>query len=529
MRSFHFPGRSPVYARRAMCATSHPLASLTAIETLKAGGNAVDAAIATAAVLAVVECPMTGIGGDCFAMLARPGEKPIALNSAGRAPKAATADWYAKADIERIETTSVHAVTVPGAVDGWCRLLEDHGSMPLARLLAPAIDLAKDGFVVAPRVAADWANGMRKLSSAGARKNLLKDGRAPQVGDVMRFPALAATLEKIAAKGRGGFYKGDVARDMVGELEALGGLHTLDDFAAQAGSAGYVEPISVAYRGMDLVELPPSNQGIVALIMLKILARLGKGKAGPVSVERYHVLLEVARLAYAMRDTFVADPDMADVPVAHMLDEKVVEGLAARIDRKRRSPKLGPIPRPGGSDTVCFSIVDEAGMAVSFINSLYGDFGTGIVTAKTGVNFHNRGEGFVLDPKHPNCIAPGKRPMHTLVPAMVFKDGQPYMAFGVMGAHFQPMGHVYVMSNMFDYGMDPQAAIDTPRVFFDGSGVLVEESVPADVVAGLEELGHRIATRTMPWGGAQIVLMDKDNDVLIGASDGRKDGLALGY
>ena len=280
---------------------------------------------------------------------------------------------------------------------------------------------------------------------------------------------------------------------------------------------------------MDLVELPPSNQGIVALIMLKILARLGKGKAGAVSVERYHVLLEVARLAYAMRDAFVADPDKADVPVAHMLDEKVIEGLAARIDRKRRSPKLGPVPRPAGSDTVCFSIVDEKGMAVSFINSLYGDFGTGIVTAKTGVNFHNRGEGFVLDPKHPNCIAPGKRPMHTLVPAMVLKDGQPYMAFGVMGAHFQPMGHVYVMSNMFDYGMDPQAAIDTPRVFFDGGGVLVEEAVPADVVAGLEELGHKVATRTMPWGGAQIVLMDRDNDVLIGASDGRKDGLALGY
>jgi gamma-glutamyltranspeptidase/glutathione hydrolase len=230
-----------------------------------------------------------------------------------------------------------------------------------------------------------------------------------------------------------------------------------------------------------------------------------------------------------MRDTFVADPDMADVPVAHMLDDAVIDGLAARIDRNKRRPELGPIPRPAGSDTVCFSIIDENGMAISFINSLYGDFGTGIVTAKTGVNFHNRGEGFVLDPKHPNCIAPRKRPMHTLVPAMVLKGGLPYMAFGVMGAHFQPMGHVYMMSNMFDYGMDPQEAIDTPRVFFEGDAILAEESVPASVVAGLEALGHRVQRRAMPWGGGQIVVMDRDNDILVGASDGRKDGLALGY
>jgi gamma-glutamyltranspeptidase/glutathione hydrolase len=316
---------------------------------------------------------------------------------------------------------------------------------------------------------------------------------------------------------------------MLAELQALGGLHTLDDFAAQAGSAGYVDPISVGYQGFELVELPPSNQGIVALIMLKMLARLGKSSAGPVSVERYHVLMEVARLAFAMRDTFVADPDMADVPVAHMLDDAVIDGLAARIDRNKRRPELGPIPRPAGSDTVCFSIIDENGMAISFINSLYGDFGTGIVSAKTGVNFHNRGEGFVLDPKHPNCIAPRKRPMHTLVPAMVLKGGLPYMAFGVMGAHFQPMGHVYMMSNMFDYGMDPQEAIDTPRVFFEGDAILAEESVPASVVAGLEALGHRVQRRAMPWGGGQIVVMDRDNDILVGASDGRKDGLALGY
>jgi gamma-glutamyltranspeptidase / glutathione hydrolase len=314
---------------------------------------------------------------------------------------------------------------------------------------------------------------------------------------------------------------------MVAELTAMGGLHTLDDFAAQ--SSTYVEPISVHYRGVELTELPPSNHGIVALIMLKMLERLGKPPADPVSAERYHLLIEAARLAFAMRDTFVADPEMADVPVEHMLDDRVIDKLVRRIDRKRHRPELGPLPQPAGSDTVCFSIADEKGMVVSFINSLYGDFGTGIVTSKTGVTFHNRGEGFVLDPAHRNCIAPRKRPLHTLVPAMVLRDGRPAMAFGVMGAHFQPMGHVYLMSNMYDYGMDPQEAIDSPRAFFEGDAVLVEESVPADVIEGLKARGHRIMVREFPWGGGQAVFIDRANGILIGASDGRKDGMALGY
>jgi gamma-glutamyltranspeptidase/glutathione hydrolase len=527
MRNFHFPGRSLVYARRAMCATSHPIASLTAIEVLKEGGNAVDAAIATAAVLTVLEPHMTGIGGDCFALVAKPGhDKLIALNAAGRAPRGATAAWLAKAGLARIEPTSAHAVTVPGAVDGWTRLLADHGTMPLARLLEPAIRFADEGVVVAPRVAADWALHQAKLTHAGAKAHFLKAGAAPRAGDVMRFPALARTLRIIAREGREGFYAGEVAEDIVGELRALGGLHTVEDFAAQR--ANYVEPISIAYRGVELCELPPSNHGIVALMLLKMLERLGL-PPDPVSAERYHVQLEAARFAFAMRDTFVADPDMADVPVEHMLSAAVIDDLAGRVDRKRRREDLGPLPEPPGSDTVYFAIVDQEGMAVSFINSLYDDFGSGIVTSKTGVVLHNRGKGFVCDPEHRNCIAPGKRPMHTLVPAMVLKDGKPLMTFGVMGAHFQPMGHVYIMTNMFHYGMDPQEAIDTPRVFFDGDTVLVEEAVPAGVVAGLKQLGHSVAARRMPWGGAQAVVIDRERGVLTGASDPRKDGMALGY
>jgi gamma-glutamyltranspeptidase/glutathione hydrolase len=528
MRSFHFPGRSPVYGRRAMCATSHPAATLTAVEILRQGGNAVDAAIATAAVLAVVECPMTGIGGDCFALIAKPGAKePLALNAAGRAPAAATADWYGKNGISRLETTSVHAVTVPGAVDGWCRLCEDHGSMPLARLLRPAIELAEQGFPVAPRVSVDWSRATAKLARhAAARRHFLPAGRAPAAGEVMRFPALAATFKRIAKEGRAGFYAGEIAEDMLATLTELGGLHTLDDFAAQ--SASYVAPVMVRYHDMDLYELPPSNHGVVALILLKMLQRLGPIGAS-VSTERYHVLMEAARLAYAMRDHFVADPDAADVPLRHLLDERVIDGLLERIDRKKRRPELGPMPRPSGSDTVCFSIVDEQGMAVSFINSLFADFGSGIVAAASGVNFHNRGEGFVLDGKHPNCIAPRKRPLHTLIPAMGFKDGALALSFGVMGAHFQPMGHVYVISNLCDYGMDLQEAVDCPRVFFEGDSLLVEEAVPTEVVAGLEALGHKVLRRPLPWGGAQMVAIDRSRGVLIGASDARKDGMALGY
>ena len=528
MRSFHLPGRSAVYARNGMCATSHPLASLTAIETLKRGGNAVDAAIAAVAVLGIVEPHMTGIGGDCFALLARPGEKPIALSASGRAPAAAKQEWYTERKIAAISPTTAHAVTIPGAVDGWVRLNADHGRLPLAELLAPAIVMAEEGWPVAPRVAADWANGVAKLSAhAGARRHLLVQGRAPRVGDLMRSPALAATLKAIGRGGRDAFYSGEIAEDMVATLRAAGGLHTLDDFAAQRST--YVEPIAAHYRGLDILELPPSNQGIVALIVLKMLARLGSLGADPHATERHHVLMEAARLAYAMRDAFVADPDMADVPVAHMLADDTIEKLVARIDRKRRVPDLGPVLQPGGTDTVYLSVVDRDGLAVSFINSLFAQWGCGIVTERTGICFHCRGVGFTLEAGHPNAIAPGKRPLHTLVPAMAMKDGAPVMPFGVMGAAYQPMGHVLVVSNMLDYGMDPQEALDFPRMFVEGSVIGIEDGFPVEVRQALTAMGHTLERRAEPWGGGQAVLIDRERGVLVGASDHRKDGCALGY
>ena len=528
MRDFHLPGRSTVHARRAMCATSHPAASLAAIETLKAGGNAADAAIAAVSVLCVVEPAMTGIGGDCFALVAKPDGTVTGLNAAGRAPAAANATWYADKGITEIEVTTPHAVTVPGAIAGWDRFLSEFGSMGLDRLLTPAIDHAEGGFVVAPRIAHDWAVIADKIAKhPGARQHLHKAGAIPRVGEVMHFPALAGTLRRIAEGGRDAFYTGPVAEDIVAELQELGGLHTLDDFAAQ--DANLVTPISAPYGGLDVLQLPPSNHGIVALVMLGILARLGKPRGGPVSAERFHVLIEAARLAYAMRDKFVADPDMADVPVAHMLSDGFLDDMAARINLTQRTPDLGPIPDASGSDTVNLTVVDEAGMAVSFINSLFSAFGSGIVTRKTGVTLQNRGTGFVLTPGHRNCIAPRKRPLHTLIPGMAMRDGRSALSFGVMGAAYQPMGHVYIISNMVDYGMDAQEALDCARVFFEGDTVSLETGVPEAVASALQDMGHKVSRRPDPWGGGQIVAIDQDNGVLIGASDARKDGLALGY
>lgn len=528
MRSFHAPGRSTVFARNAMCATAHPLASLAAVETLKAGGNAVDAAVAACAVLCVVEPAMTGIGGDCFAIVAKPGEPLIGLNSAGRAPGAAKVEWFARQGIKAIEMTSPHAVLVPGAIAGWTKLVAEHGRLPMDRLLTPAIQHAENGFAVAPRVAFDWNRGRAKLErQEAARLHFLPNGRPPGAGEVIRLPALARTLRAIAEFGRDAFYRGEVAADLVGELQRLGGLHALEDFASQEPT--YVAPISVAYKGVELVELPPSNQGIVALMLLKMMEKIGPSPEGAGSAQRHHLLCEAARLAYAARDVFLADPDRAHVPLDYMLSDEFIGTLVRRIDPSKRTTDLGRIPRPAGSDTTYLTVVDEDGMAVSFINSLFADFGSGIVGPKSGVVLNNRGMGFSLDPAHPNVIGSSKRPLHTLVPAMVMKDGKPWLSFGVMGGAFQPTGHVFVLCNMIDYGLDAQEALDVSRVFFEGNETIIEENLPSAVRGELERMGHKIAVREVPWGGGQIVQFDRANGVLIGASDYRKDGCALGY
>lgn len=526
-RDFHLPGRSPVYAREGMAATSHPLASLAAIETLKAGGTAADAAVAAVAVLCVVEPAMTGIGGDCFCLIAKPGQQPWGYNGSGRAAAAVTSEkLLAQGMTRKIAATSPHAVTVPGAVEAWEQILKAHGKFGLDRVLQHAIGYAEDGFVVAPRVGSDWAKCVDKLKPhAGSAKYYLPNGDAPETGSTIRLPALAATLKAIASGGAKAFYEGAIAADIAATVQAAGGFLAVEDLAHHRGDV--VTPISTNYRGLDIVELPPNGQGMIALILLNIMEQFDFMKLDVDGSERLHLMLEAARLAYGVRDAHLADPAHMRQPVPGLLDKSFAKGLSELIDSSRRI-QLPEAPTPGG-DTVHLTVVDRDRMAVSFVNSLYSPFGTGICTEGTGLMLHNRGSGFVIEPGHPNTIEPGKRPMHTLTAALAMRGRDCAMSFGVMGADYQPTGHAHVVSNIVDYGMDVQAAIDAPRVFYQGEITLVERGIPAAAIAGLRRRGHNVELRPAPWGGSQAIVIDWERGILIGGSDPRKDGCAIGY
>jgi gamma-glutamyltranspeptidase/glutathione hydrolase len=525
-RDFQLPGRSPVIACEGMAATSHPLATLAAIDMLRAGGSAADAAVAACATLCVVEPHMTGIGGDCFTLIARPGKPVWGYNGCGRAGANASAETLRAKGMEAIGATSVHAITVPGSLEAWESILKEHGRFGLDRVLKPAIKYAEGGFPVAARVAWDWGRQIAKLKAdPAATKHYLFDGKAPQEGDVVRFPALAQTLRTLAAKGARAFYEGEIADDIAATVAAHGSFLTVEDLAAHRGNA--VEPISTNYRGIDLFEIPPNGQGITALVMLNILENFDLAALDPYGPERFHLVLESARMAFAMRDTHIADPAHMRVTAADLLDKGFAKMLASKIDMKKRA-KLPPHPTPG-SDTVYLTVVDRDRMACSFINSLYSGFGTGICTEKTGILLNNRGACFTLEAGHPNVFGSSKRPMHTIIPPMAMKDGRCDMSFGVMGADYQPMGHVQIVTNMRDYGMDVQEAIDCPRFFFVDEMTVVEHGTKAATVEGLKQRGHNVVMAPTPWGGAQTIKIDWDRGVLIGGSEPRKDGCALGY
>ncbi len=527
MRDLHLPGRSPVYATSAMAATSMPQATLAAVECLKAGGNALDAAVAAAAVLAVVEPQSTGIGGDCFCLYKPAGQPVIALNGSGRAPAGASMDALEAAGIRHVGETSPHSVTIPGAIGAWELLLQTHGRKGFEEVLRPAIHYAENGYVVSPRVAADWAASAAKLRATGAG-SLLVNGAAPPIGTVVRQPALAATLRKIAAHGALAFYGGDVAAALVAELRGRGGFHTEADFAAGRTAAEFVTPLSAKFAGRDIWECPPNGSGIIALMLMGILDGFLLPSADPLDPIRVHRHIEAARLVYRDRDAFIADPSQAKVPVEHLLSAEYLDGLRGVIDDDRAAEIL---PAPGSlhKDTVYLAVVDKDGNACSFINSLFENFGSGIVNESTGVVLQNRGFGFRFERGHPNCIAPNKRPMHTILPAMATSGEQAEIVFGVMGGHYQPMGQSYVLANMLHYGMDPQSAIDMPRYFPFAGSVDVERGIPASLRAALAAKGHALVDIDKPHGGAQAIVIDHKSGVLTAGSDPRKDGCALGY
>lgn len=525
-RDFHLPGRSPVFAGEAMATTSHPLATLAAVEILRAGGNAADAAVAALGVLAVAEPHMTGIGGDCFCLVSKPGAPVWGYNGSGRSAAAMQAEALIGQGLSEIAINSVHAVTVPGAVEAWQTILERHGRFGLDRVLQPAIRAASEGVPVAPRVAFDWSLHVDKLrADKGAALHYLPGGLAPKAGDRVKFPALAATLQAVAKGGPRAFYEGAIAQDIVATLAARGSLLVEADFAAHRGEEAV--PISTNYRGLDVVELPPNGQGLAALVLLNILERFDMAKLDPAGDARFHIALEAGRLAYAVRNTHIADPDFMRTTPQALLDRVFAADLADRIDLTKRSP-IPQAPAPRGN-TVLVSVVDRDRTAVTLINSLFYAFGAGIATEKTGVMLHNRGCSFVLAPDHPNAIGPSKRPMHTIIPALAMRDGRCDMSFGVMGGSYQAMGHAHFISNIVDYGMDVQQAIDGPRVFFDGEKTDVERGVSQVAIDGLTARGHDVNVRPLPLGGGQAIRIDWERGVLIGGSDGRKDGCALGY
>ncbi|MFG1412763.1 gamma-glutamyltransferase [Xanthobacter sp. VTT E-85241] len=530
MRDFETPGRSLVMATQGMAATSHPLSSLVALDVLQAGGNAMDAVIAACAVQGVVEPGSTGIGGDCFALYAPQGsDQVVAFNGSGRCPQAATPGFFAERGFGEIPRHSPHAVNVPGAVEAWERLAQDHGTWPLSRLLAPAIRLAGEGYAVAPRVSRDWHEQTALLArDEAARRIFLPGGAAPLAGTRHVQPELAQTLTRIAEGGSKAFYEGAVAQDMVDGLRARGGLHTLEDFAATRGT--YVTPIKTAYRGFEVHECPPNGQGIIALLLLNILSRCD-ATGDPLSAERLHLEIEAARLAYSVRDAVVADPEHSAVPVDYLLSDALACELHGLIRPDARQEPLPAVEMPAHKDTVYIVVVDKDRNVASFINSIFWPFGSGLVSPKSGVLFNNRGQGFTLKAGHPNAIGPAKRPMHTIIPGLLTRAGKVAMGFGVMGGQYQALGHAHFLTKVFDYGLDLQSAIDLPRVspLFGTDAVEVEGSMPQETRDGLRRLGHRIVKPARPIGGAQAIWIDWENGVLTGASDPRKDGCALGY
>ncbi|VDC33606.1 gamma-glutamyltransferase family protein [Pseudogemmobacter humi] len=520
--------RRVTHAGEAMIATSHPLASASGLRVLSEGGSAADAAIAACAVQCVADPLMTGIGGDCFALYAPAGGPVRALNGSGRAPAAADPEALIAAGLTEIPRRSPHAVTIPGALSAWALLHRDHGRLPFDRLLRDAIGYAADGYPVAPRVAWDWARNAAFIGEDPCAASVyLPGGAPPGAGSRHSQPALAHTLRRVAQEGVAGFYEGEAAASMVRFLQGIGGVQTEADFAAARDAAFWDSPISTLYRGYEVLECPPNGQGLAALMILRILDGFDLSPDLPPAA-RIHLHAEATKLAYHHRDALLADPAASAGLADKLLSDPVIAALRARIDPSRAGrPALWS--EPEHRDTICLAVVDRDGNAISFINSIFNPFGSGLLDPGSGVLFHNRGCSFRLAGGHPNRLAPGKRPMHTIIPGMLRDRGEVIMPFGVMGGHYQAAGHAAFLSGMIDCGLDPQEAINQPRSFAFGGVLEVEAAIPAGVRADLGAMGHRTRLAPAPIGGAQAILIDRRQGVLLGGSDGRKDGLALGW
>ncbi len=530
-------GRSAVLARNGMVATSQPLAAQAGLQILRQGGNAFDAAVATAAVLSVVEPMMTGPGGDLFviAHVARTG-KLVGLNASGFSPQNANPAFFSQQGLDRIPIAGPLSVTVPGAVDGWITLLEKHGTMTREQVFAPAIDYAEKGFAVSEIIASSWKvpalEGITPQADRIAddfKAAYYVDGRKPEHGDVFTNKALAGTLRRIVNDGAEVFYEGEIARQIVDHLNSLGWPITMEDMSYQ--HADWVEPISTTYRGQRIFELPPNGQGMAALEMLNILEGYDLRSLGHNSAAYLHRLIEAKKLAFADLDAWLADPEKADLPVDKIISKEYGHAQRRRINLNRAADEV----RSGVNDathrlvdtgdTIYLTVVDKDRNMVSFINSIFHAFGSGVVVPGTGVILQNRGALFSLTPEHPNQIQPRKRPYHTIIPAMAYKEGKPWLSFGVMGGSMQPQGHVQILLNMIDFGMNVQDAGEMARVrHSSGKEIILESGISKEAVIKLKQLGHQINPAGGGFGGYQAIEVDWKRGVLRGGSDPRKDG-----
>jgi gamma-glutamyltranspeptidase/glutathione hydrolase len=529
--------RSTVYAQRGVVATSQPLAAEAGVAALRSGGNAFDAAVATAASLNVVEPTSTGLGGDVFALYRTADGDVGAMRSCGGAPQSATVERVSEAvaaeqdadpeDVTMPET-GPHTVTVPGAARGWEATVEELGCLSLADVLEPAIRHATEGYPVSELIASAWEHGEERFEDDHARAAYLVDGdRAPRPGEQVRLPELGATLQRIAEDGADVVYEGDIADQIVEEVRSNGGFLSAEDLAAFEPE--FVDPVSATYRGVEVYELPPNNQGLIALEALKIADEIGAGDAPYDSSERVHRFAEATKRAFHDGHRYVTDPEYETIPP--LLDDEYVRERAGDIGAEATDNVSFGAPNGAGedADTVLLTVADEAGNVVSYINSRFAGFGSGLVAGDTGIALQNRGWSFSLDPDHPNRIEPGKRPFHTLIPAIARFDADDWAAFGVMGGYMQPQGHVQVLSNLIDYEMPLQRALDEPRWRYREDGSLaLEGRFDGNLATKLVRKGHDVTTMIpAKFGGAQIV-RHRDG-VLAGATEPRKDGTVVGY
>ena len=532
-RDFSKAGRTAIRAKHGMVATSHPIATSAGLRVLLEGGNAVDAAITAAAVLSIAEPHMTGIGGDCFALIAQ-NEDPdtiTALNGSGRSAKAASASQLKTAGLAAIPRHSPHAVTIPGAVDAWFSLHERFGKLEWEHILKPAIHYAEEGIAVHSRVGRDWQARCENISEdKDAASQYLQAGKPYKEGDIFNHPKLAKAFRKIAKEGRDGFYKGQIANDILEKLQSLGGVHQASDFSAT--KSDFVQPIFADYHDHRIWECPPNGQGVIALLLLKILERFEWRKLS--TADRVHVLAEAAKQAYHLRDSYVADPEHQALLsqqdcIDWLLSSALVDDLTAIIDMQKTKAITNPIPSPPHSHTVYLTVGDKDGMMVSLINSIFDDFGSGISTPEYGILLQSRGRAFSTDSDMPNCLAGGKRPLHTIIPALISRDKKVVGTFGVMGGQYQAVGHAMLISNILALGMNPQAALDAPRSFFYDGILQLESPYGQDIIADLTARGHQIDYPSIPIGGGQAILRDTVTGYYHAGSDCRKDGMAIGY